>query len=34
MSKSTPKPRPGGVLYTGPSLRTSLASFALALLRP
>jgi len=33
MSKTTPKtPRPSGVLYTGPSLATSLASFAKALL--
>jgi hypothetical protein len=33
MSTSTPKPQAGGVLYTGPSLGTSLAAFAVALLR-
>jgi hypothetical protein len=27
------KPQPGGVLYTGPSLGSSLAAFAAALLR-
>jgi hypothetical protein len=32
MSKQTPKPRPGGVLYTGPSLGSSLAGLAKALL--
>lgn len=32
MSNQTPKPRPGGVLYTGPSLGSSLAGLAKALL--
>jgi hypothetical protein len=33
MTKSTMKePRPGGVLYTGPSLTSSLAGLAKALL--
>ncbi len=35
MSNQTPKdPQSGGVLYTGPSLGSSLAGLALALLRP
>jgi hypothetical protein len=33
MSKTTPKPTAGGVLYTGPSLSSSLAGLALVLLR-
>jgi hypothetical protein len=33
MTNTTPKaPRPGGVLYTGPSLTSSLFGFAKALL--
>jgi hypothetical protein len=32
MSKHAPKPQPGGVLYTGPSLGSSLAGLAKALL--
>jgi hypothetical protein len=30
----TKEPRPGGVLYTGPSLTSSLAGLAKALLTP
>jgi hypothetical protein len=33
MSNTTPKPNAGGVLYTGPSLTSSLTGIALALLR-
>jgi hypothetical protein len=33
MTTKSTKPQAGGVLYTGPSLGSSLAGFALALLR-